>query len=518
MDSTKSRKAQARRRKKKKRRAKAKAKAKAATDSREPPPAAAGAAAAAADVNVERKKITSATVSPVAFLSESKAKGRHMLASSAIPRAAMVFTEEPFAFVVRSAHTSSVCAACFTPTATHCCEQCRSIFYCSQACRQAFHKLHKSECKLQDRVASIADAHDVDCDLLRLTLRSICRRAAFCSNEFEQQVAVLLHMSDRFSSQWRGVVKAACAELFDELPARLKVGGLTSRALFEVCCRINVNAHGMASDSNNTDSAFGLFRNVALMNHSCAPNCVCVNDGVTMCVRATRAISSGEELTYCYIDAYQTRQQRQADLKASKFFACKCTRCRKDMRKSIDRFMDGVLCERGDCGVYISGGDGKSGDSVVCDSCGLETEQSGGIDAIRDSARKALGEAMVHYEAKRARKGRDAFLGFLERFGGQLHELNVLVLNARVKLVMCLFSLDENEVAAGHCMQIVECMLRVIGDCRETANYAKLALRLATESNRLDLAEKAQRYLDAAMEVVSPLRQSKEEEEEEDEE
>lgn len=60
---------------------------------------------------------------------------------------------------------------------------------------------------------------------------------------------------------------------------------------------LNVNtaaAHAALSE----DGAIKLFPTCALMNHSCAPNCVISRDGV---VTAVRPIKLGEELTISYL-------------------------------------------------------------------------------------------------------------------------------------------------------------------------------------------------------------------------
>ena len=58
-------------------------------------------------------------------------------------------------------------------------------------------------------------------------------------------------------------------------------------------------------------------------------------------VRACVPIRAGEELVVSYLGtcSLEPRHVRQAQLLASKFFACACSRCKEPLDTSTDRFL-----------------------------------------------------------------------------------------------------------------------------------------------------------------------------------
>jgi hypothetical protein len=96
----------------------------------------------------------------------------------------------------------------------------------------------------------------------------------------------------------------------------------------------------------------GLFLPAAYLNHSCRPNCDWFfdNDG-RMVMRALRPIAAGEEITYSYIQLYQSRTDRHAELKRIYYIReCLCDRCSRTQEKnSEDAFMRMLLCSK--CGT-----------------------------------------------------------------------------------------------------------------------------------------------------------------------
>ncbi|KAL7067983.1 SET domain-containing protein [Cryptosporidium serpentis] len=95
--------------------------------------------------------------------------------------------------------------------------------------------------------------------------------------------------------------------------------------------------------------AWGLFPYASLINHSCEPNCSFLgNDESTRYpyieIRSTTNISKGDEITISYIELYESRKQRISQLYKTKYFICRCTRCKQDLYKSMDYFVEGILC------------------------------------------------------------------------------------------------------------------------------------------------------------------------------
>jgi hypothetical protein len=75
----------------------------------------------------------------------------------------------------------------------------------------------------------------------------------------------------------------------------------------------------------NTVVGLGLFPAVAMLNHSCAPNCAIVtNIGGVLEVRTLATVPTGCELTVSYTNLLATCATRRTEL-ASKEFTCHCT-------------------------------------------------------------------------------------------------------------------------------------------------------------------------------------------------
>eukprot|EP00435_Cladocopium_sp_Y103_P057745 s329_g20.t1 len=76
----------------------------------------------------------------------------------------------------------------------------------------------------------------------------------------------------------------------------------------------------------------GLARRVALMNHSCRPNCeIDYNGNATAVVKAIRPIPAGEELTISYIDETKPLRVRRSRLERRYGFRCFCRRCVQEL-------------------------------------------------------------------------------------------------------------------------------------------------------------------------------------------
>jgi len=74
-----------------------------------------------------------------------------------------------------------------------------------------------------------------------------------------------------------------------------------------------------------------VFAHICRINHACHPSChIAWNDGLgTMTVHALREIAPGEELSVAYMggDTLGTRSSRQAHLRSTYDFACRCGVC-----------------------------------------------------------------------------------------------------------------------------------------------------------------------------------------------
>lgn len=149
-----------------------------------------------------------------------------------------------------------------------------------------------------------------------------------------------------------------------------------------------------------------------------------------------------------YIDLYSDRDERRQELLQSKHFWCKCKRCTSPMEKSVDRFLQGVVCSKckedvyiipatsvehlskGQRNLYLEQGNFK------CGKCGSEASS----DQVRkplESANKSymLGMSAIRQE-RNYRRGAEK-LEQITKSGGDLHALNAFRLNSLIPLMNC---------------------------------------------------------------------------------
>ena len=88
------------------------------------------------------------------------------------------------------------------------------------------------------------------------------------------------------------------------------------------------------------------------MNHACAFNAVCTYSpgGAVLNVRAVQDIEQGQPVCYAYIDPYQPRRTRRAQLRDAYFFDCLCPQCSphgSTATPGADARMCALLCRAG---------------------------------------------------------------------------------------------------------------------------------------------------------------------------
>ena len=96
----------------------------------------------------------------------------------------------------------------------------------------------------------------------------------------------------------------------------------------------------------NVVVGLGLFPAVAMLNHSCSPNCAVVtHPGGVLEVRTLVPLKEGVELTVSYTNLLDTKAKRQLEL-ASKEFTCHCLRCDSPDSYPHERHLTTVHCPR----------------------------------------------------------------------------------------------------------------------------------------------------------------------------
>lgn len=123
---------------------------------------------------------------------------------------------------------------------------------------------------------------------------------------------------------------------------------------------------------------------IALLNHSCNPNCAIVFDGNVASIRSIRDIRSGEQLTISYIDNTFKRATRRRQLRDQYFFECHCIGCEPLDKAKGYTGRDSFLCEK--CNETIPEPELRG--EFKCFKC--HSEQAISIEALRSLEVKAF--------------------------------------------------------------------------------------------------------------------------------
>ncbi|KAJ3155283.1 hypothetical protein HDU86_004373 [Geranomyces michiganensis] len=312
----------------------------------------------------------------------SQNRGRYSVAAKDMTPGEIICSERAATLIVSTGAQNDFCHRCVTSLVKAeqagervTCGDCAKTTYCSSVCQKADASRHKLECPIIPKLVEIAAKHDINVDLLKLTLSLLVRRALEerrdrLSDEnkkiVDEEAAVyseapvapwwaiqeLTVHPQVFDKNWIKCVTAAAKDMSAILPEQLAASG---EEIVNLSCRINTNAHSLTDeDEKASDTAFGLFPMGALFfRHSCAPNCHFTADKGVLTYRVIKPLKAGEELLVSHIELFQTRAIRKQELMTTKQIKCECTRCRTPLRKSADRFLDGVLCSKCHVGVLL---------------------------------------------------------------------------------------------------------------------------------------------------------------------
>ncbi|KAJ0395574.1 hypothetical protein P43SY_000682 [Pythium insidiosum] len=286
-------------------------------------------------------------------------KGRCAVASRRLAAGSTLLVAPAFAAV-----STTSCNGCLVPPAgarLQRCSGCRLARYCSRQCqrRDWTDGLHALECSAWKTVP--LDRRETAAQTLLLVLRLAARlwfHRAPSGTDADDVLALRAHADDHSAAQLHEFEHMA--RLVLALLARSKfVGPSSDLATLErrwlpdvvrLFCRVNCNAFTVCDDVNRA-TGLGVFPQAALLNHSCAPNCVVSFEAPARArVRVIRDVQAGDELTISYVELFESTPRRRDVLRRSYFFHCRCPRCeRAAAEPSEDQWLDGYQCADAAC-------------------------------------------------------------------------------------------------------------------------------------------------------------------------
>ncbi|EDS38871.1 conserved hypothetical protein [Culex quinquefasciatus] len=272
-------------------------------------------------------------------LARNEEVGRFFLATEAIPKDTILFTESPMVigpkwnldeYEQRSAIVP--CVGCFTDCqlGVYRCDRCNWPV-CKPDCPGLVNaNLHAIECpilrfgggpKPRDDPEAVFDYYRYDAMLvLKCLALQIHNRPLF-----DQMMQLESHYEARKGSQYyRDADDRTVQYLLKNFLAPLKkqeeIQGKT------ICGILEVNA--MVIPLTNGREICGLYPIGCMLEHCCMPNCFYTSTFLNLLVYdLTNSFLSGEHLSTTYTHALWGTQQRRDHLKTNKYFSCSCARC-----------------------------------------------------------------------------------------------------------------------------------------------------------------------------------------------
>lgn len=447
----------------------------------------------------------------------STALGRHAIATQALaekPPGTLLLRELSHIWVPSEMSRELVCHECgneFRPTKSSrgpwvACQGCGDkARYCSTSCRNAHATLHQPICKILGDAATLAARHQCPIDLVYAILALVAKRAVKLSSTSESTIPALLccdplafdagpeafsemlSHSGALNSSAQRSLRGLAASIRERLPEKIRP---PIDLFFTWASQINSNSHGLSRASHSNEYfGIGLFPMGSIFNHSCLPNCTYTNEGAQLVFRLLRNVSEGEELCVNYTELYAARDERRAELWASKSFECRCRRCilspdgHDEVRLiGAEPFVSAVLCDQTkgcygflhQCDV-INDPVGARGAKWRCSVCHKRCTYGHLLDThltpLRDRLHKAMLEYSQEFSDASAASLRDTFESILESALACLHPSHALVFKCYIPLINCCSALKNYTDKERYARSLVGISTAVLPDYPPMANY-----------------------------------------------
>ncbi len=276
--------------------------------------------------------------------------GRVLRTNAPILAGGIVVENFPTAHVLLTNLWGERCLNCFRRRVKlSLCMKCRKASYCSRQCQAGDWSQHKIECKHINKIWGKLSTQILDEVFILLRLSAIenvlddsCKlvmpHAVLCGKRHTES----LHL---------GTPVQNITDDFSKIVIHL-ASEISKKSIEEICRMLRQfrsNNFGVTDELVNC-IGIGVYPAAALLNHSCAPNCILryklCETGPAVQVVVVRDINAGEELTHSYIDCSLPRVMRQDRLLDIYGFSCSCPLCTiidDDYSASIRNFVEGYL-------------------------------------------------------------------------------------------------------------------------------------------------------------------------------
>ena len=270
--------------------------------------------------------------------------GRTLRLTTDARKGTVVLTDTPFCHVIHQKFRSTTCDLCYTFSETdgepllQACEC--GIHYCSEACQLKALPRHQGVCGFTNREIIGGGVGRKKTSANRNNkklMTSVNLLLSAVSNPLP--LATLYNQIDESSISVSTPGKKRRLEDSDKCEVALKQMmpcPLPAGSYAHALNTVHFNAIGLY-DAHGDESGFLVSPLMAMVNHSCVPNCCqLVVDG-TVTLTALRHIEAGEELSYSYVSMEGGDRARMESILDTWGFECNCRRCRGEPQAGFDK-------------------------------------------------------------------------------------------------------------------------------------------------------------------------------------
>mmetsp|Transcript_19762 Transcript_19762/g.38702 ORF Transcript_19762/g.38702 Transcript_19762/m.38702 type:complete len:360 (-) Transcript_19762:1389-2468(-) len=217
------------------------------------------------------------------------------------------------------------CWACLKPSSEASllrCSRCKVARFCSKGCQRTAWPTHKHECN--PTLATVSKLNEYVAPNVVLVARLLGKP------ECHAQILDLEKSTDTSPNSLIATLATTLANAQDK-----------TDLAFELSSRFDRNNFGIV-DSLYVTVALGVYPVGAMLNHSCAPNCVLFyRQEAGRSIQEIRCIAEkiepGTELVHAYCDAVLPTPERQEKLKDLYNFKCECELCHLPAAEESER-------------------------------------------------------------------------------------------------------------------------------------------------------------------------------------
>jgi hypothetical protein len=293
--------------------------------------------------------------------------GRTVVTTKQIRKGETAFAQVPYAHTIHYRHKTTTCDACFLFTShddedeslplQYPCEKSCGVYYCSMACRDASSS-RRHGCALLRQVK--VHQQQEECKKRNKSMHSaLSLLTSMHANDTDRPVSdVLLMMKDSSTASMKKNILAETQfrRILQSLPSSGDISSSSSLQQQEeeidnkkgvyaqALATVKLNALGMYNEVGE-EIGYALSPAMAMVNHSCLPNCQQVTTKGKCRLIARVDIPIGQELSYSYVSLIQddidstassisSSTERKRLIRKNWEFTCACPRCRnlKDCR------------------------------------------------------------------------------------------------------------------------------------------------------------------------------------------